>query len=166
MSLELDSSTVSSRKVQPIVGSSSSSSCESISGYRIIDLEIRNIVFTTFLCPSCDKQKLKLSENGSKKKGLASLLCVQCQACNFIHEFYTSSASAHQSYDVNKRVVYAMRACGQGHPGLETFTSLMNLPKPMTINNYDKIVSIIATKVKEVAVPGTVRYCYEVETNF
>ena len=44
-----------------------------------------------------------------------------------------------------------MRACGQGHAGLETFTSLMNLPKPMTINNYDKIVSIIATKVKEVA---------------
>ena len=35
VSLELDSSTVSSRKVQPIVVSSSSSSCESISGYRI-----------------------------------------------------------------------------------------------------------------------------------
>ena len=73
-SLELDSSTVSSRKVQPIVVSSSSSSCESISGYRIIDLEILSNVFTTFLCPSCEKQKMKLSENGSKKKGLVSLL--------------------------------------------------------------------------------------------
>ena len=45
---------------------------------------------------------------------------------NFTHR----QASAHQSYDVNKRVVYAMRDCGQGHAGLETFTSLMNLPKP------------------------------------
>ena len=165
MSLELDSSTVPSRKVQPIVVSSSSSSCESISGYRIIDLEILSIVFTTFLCPSCDKQKLKLSENGSKKKGLASLLYVQCKACNFIHEFYTSSASAHQSYDVNKRVVYVMGACGQGHAGLETFTSLMNLPKPMTINNYDKIVSIIATKVKEVAEETMQEACEEIHKN-
>ena len=33
-----------------------------------------------------------------------------------------------------------MRAIGQGYSGLETFTSLMNFPKPDTANNYDKII--------------------------
>ena len=58
-----------------------------------------------------------------------------------------------------------MRACGQGHAGLETFTSLMNLPKPMTINNYDKIVSIIVTKVKEVAEETMQEACEEIHKN-
>ena len=41
-----------------------------------------------------------------------------------------------------------MRACDQGYAGLEKFVSLMNLPKPMTCNNYDKIINklIVATK--------------------
>ena len=32
-----------------------------------------------------------------------------------------------------------MRAIGQGYSELETFTSLLNLPEPVTANNYDKI---------------------------
>ena len=100
-----------------------------------------------------------------RKKDLPHCYMFNVRHLNFIHEFYTSSASAHQSYDVNKRVVYAMRACGQGHAGLETFTSLTNLPKPMTINNYDKIVSIIATKVKEVAEETMQETCEEIHKN-
>ena len=33
-----------------------------------------------------------------------------------------------------------MRVLGHGHSGIEKFTSLMNMPKPMTQNNYDKII--------------------------
>ena len=33
-----------------------------------------------------------------------------------------------------------MRACGQGFSGLEKFSSLMNIPKPMTKNNYNKLI--------------------------
>jgi len=44
-----------------------------------------------------------------------------------------------------------MRACGQGFSGLETFTSLMNLPKPMTANNYNNIVEKLTTAGKDVA---------------
>ena len=44
-----------------------------------------------------------------------------------------------------------MRACGQGYAGLEKLTELMNLPKPMTANNYDKIVNRLNIVVKEVA---------------
>ena len=44
-----------------------------------------------------------------------------------------------------------MRACGQGYAGLETFTSLMNMPKPITANNYDKIVNVLSAAAKSTA---------------
>ena len=54
-----------------------------------------------------------------------------------------------KGFDINGRAVYSMRACGQGHVALEKISCLMNLPKPMTHNNYDKIVEnfVKATKV-------------------
>ena len=45
----------------------------------------------------------------------------------------------------------SMTACGQGYAGLEKLTALMNLPKSMTTNNYDKIVNRLNIIVKEVA---------------
>ena len=43
-----------------------------------------------------------------------------------------------------------MRAYRQGYAGLEKLTALMNLPKPMTANNYKK-VNQLNIVVKEVA---------------
>ena len=44
-----------------------------------------------------------------------------------------------------------MRACGQGYAGLEKFVSLMNLPKPMTSNSYEKIINKLIVATKDVA---------------
>ena len=52
---------------------------------------------------------------------------------------------------INKRTVYTMRVLGHGHSGIEKFTSLMNMPKPMTQNNYDKIAAKILNVTKAVA---------------
>ena len=41
-----------------------------------------------------------------------------------------------------------MRAIGQGYSGL-TFTSLLNLPKPVTANNYDKIINRLVRLPKQ-----------------
>ena len=43
-----------------------------------------------------------------------------------------------------------MSSSGQGFSGIEKFTNLMDMPKPMTKNNYDKIVKKFVT-VSEVA---------------
>ena len=43
-----------------------------------------------------------------------------------------------------------MRACGEGYAGLEKMTVLMNLPKPMTANNFDKIVNRLNVAAKVV----------------
>ena len=100
-------------------------------------------------CPAC-YGTLELVENIEKKKGLASLLIVKCH-CGYSHEFYTSSSSSHQSFDINKRAVYTFRALGQGYSGITKFTSLMNMPTPMTHNNYDKVVTKVCSVAKDVA---------------
>ena len=63
----------------------------------------------------------------------------------------TATTSSHQSFDVNKRVVYTFRALGQGYSGITKFTSLMNMPTPMTHNNYDKVVANVCNVTKDVA---------------
>ena len=73
----LEISTASDKKVQTILASTPTCS-EAITGYRLIDIELISSVFSTLLCPSCGKMKLKLSELTSKKKGLASFLLLQC----------------------------------------------------------------------------------------
>ena len=44
-----------------------------------------------------------------------------------------------------------MRAIGQGYSGLEVFTSLINLPKPVTANNDNKIINRLVNTTKAVA---------------
>ena len=73
-----------------------------------------------------------------EKKGLTPLLTIKCTLCNFCTDSY-SSRSYDNTFDINIRAAYSMRAIGKGYSELETFTSLMNLPKPVTANNYDKV---------------------------
>ena len=44
-----------------------------------------------------------------------------------------------------------MRACGQGYASVETFTTLMDMPKPLTKNNYKSVVLKFVESAKEVA---------------
>ena len=76
-------------------------------------------------------------------------LFFQCHSCNYFIESYTSR-SVGKGFDINTRAVYSMRACGRGYAGLEKFVSLMNLPKPTTSNNYDKIVTKLIAATKEI----------------
>ena len=117
-----------------------------VTGYRMVDMDILFNVFKHLQYRLCNHENIKLSECHAKKKGLVSLLCIQC-SCGFYHEFYSPQTTGHNSYDVKKRIVYTMRATGQGYAGIEKFTMLMNMPKPITKNNYDKIVGVITTNI-------------------
>ena len=44
-----------------------------------------------------------------------------------------------------------MRSLGYGYAGIEKFNTLMNIPKPVTVKNYNKTVSRIKIVVKNVA---------------
>ena len=109
-----------------------------ISGYRIMDMELLSNVFSIVLCPECEHSSLSLINR------VSLLLLLQCSRlnCELKKEFYTSnfwSKDKNKAFDVNKRIVYAMHTLGNGHAGIENFTHLMNMPKPMVKTSYEKI---------------------------
>jgi len=48
------------------------------------------------------------------------------------------------AYDINRRLIFAMRLIGIGHQGLNKFCAFMCLPKPVFQKSYDEIVKSIA----------------------
>ena len=54
----------------------------SISGFRIVDMGIINLVINLLACPEClQVNSLKLNDINEKKKGLARYLAITCSAC-------------------------------------------------------------------------------------
>ena len=147
--INLSATSVSSQKVQNFEATTPKER-DRIAGYRIIDTTILSHVISMLLCPECESSSLSLGDKVSKKQGLASLLHIKCLNCKYMNEFYTSMP-CDRGFDINKRTVYTMRVLGHGHSSIEKFTSLMNMPKPMTQNNYDKVVTKIANITKIVA---------------
>ena len=74
----------------------------------------------------------------------------------------SSQTIGHNSYDVNRRMVYA-HACYWTR--LCWNWVLMNMPMPMTNNNYDKIVGVIATNIKSVAEETMSEACVDIRNN-
>lgn len=122
---------------------------EKLTGYRFMDMEILSSVFNTLCCPKCKNDNLTLQEDLSQKKGLACTLILLCKCGH--RQVFLNSESCEKSYDINRRLVYSMRSIGQGYGGIQKFTSLMDMPKPMTQNNYDKIIVKLKNIVKSVA---------------
>ena len=82
-------------------------------GFRLIDLSILSTIFEISLCKNCKQFTRELSENISKHKGCASSLELQCHCCNWKEEFYTSH-KVNYFFEVNRRLVYAMRSISCG----------------------------------------------------
>ena len=62
-----------------------------ITGNRVMDMTILNSVVSCLACPECFAiDKLILEDVCTKKKGLASYLCIKCGACGYSRHFYSS----------------------------------------------------------------------------
>lgn len=97
----------------------------------IIDLEILSTVFNTVAkCKNCNASNCfdVLEEKNSCKGIASSLLCI-CKFCGNSSSAMTSKISK-EGYDVNNRLVYAMRCIGKGRCAARTFCAVMNLPPP------------------------------------
>ena len=44
-----------------------------------------------------------------------------------------------------------MRSCGQGYAGIEKFTTFINMPPPLTVNNYKKAARTVKEAARHVA---------------
>lgn len=130
-----------------------------IEGYRLMDMEIMQVIISQLCCPECgDANTIFLEEDEYKRKGLSSFLSLKC-SCGYQNCFYTSKVvdkvdenkGGMKPYEVNYRAVYATRSIGIDHSGLETFCGILNMPKPMTACNYNNISNIFRDAAKEVA---------------
>ena len=119
-------------------------------GFRFFDLEIIKYVISLLLCPECYHADMIFREVYSKRSGEASFFHVTCQNCNWKYVFY-SSKKYKSKFEVNQRLVYAMRSIGKGRKGATKFCALMNMPEPLALNNYAKHAAAVNRATKAVA---------------
>ena len=102
------------------------------SGYYLIDISLLGNDFGELCCPTCKLQKVKFCK--INKSGFAIQYCVSCcdGACAYENFFWSSEKNKERSFDINKRIIYAMRRIGNGNRGIKLFESLMDMPPPMS----------------------------------
>ena len=124
-----------------------------------MDMSILADVFASLSCPGChDTKTLKLRDIFEKKRGLARYLDLECSSCLYVTRFYTSKeverkdgGKRRNMYEVNVRSVYACRQIGSGHEDLKKLCCFLNMPAPMTSDNYDKTSNVLKDSAKVVA---------------
>ena len=155
--------TASQRKINPILPGTSSNK---LSGYRLIDMDIFNLLLANVACPCCGTIGLILDEK--LKYGLAFKLNICCSSvsCDWVYECWTSkerkTSSNRKGYDINARSIYAMRRCGKGYQGLRRFLMLMNHPPPMSEKNYRKLCLTFSEAVRLVAAKSMLEAAVEI----
>ena len=118
-------------------------SASSITGFRMVDMEILSGMISSLRCADCGCFTLSLMENTFDRKGCASMLRIFCNNCGWKTEEYSSKKQT-QSFEVNRRLVYAMRSLGKGHSGAKKFCILMNMPPPSAAKPFSKSSRTIA----------------------
>ena len=84
---EVSLSTVSERKVEPIDNSEPTIDERSITGNKIVDMELFAADIHMLGSPFCKNTSVILQEDYEKKKGLASLITIKCTLCDFCTDF-------------------------------------------------------------------------------
>ena len=100
-----------------------------VSGFRLFDMEILKDIFELLPCSNCQKCCLEFLEDNDNRMGCASYFNLRCSSCKWEKKLYTSKQNKN-FYEVNRRMVYAMRSIGCGHAGAKRFCGLMNMPPP------------------------------------
>lgn len=119
-------------------------------GYKnvIVDINIlAGVFFEAVKCLECGMAALhlKLNENNW---GAAVQFYLECANCNYEHSFFSSKQDDNDIYEVNNRLVYAMRCIGKGAESARMFCGVMNLPPPPT--KFAKYNACLVRAAKEV----------------
>lgn len=62
----------------------------SLTGYRLMDMEILADIFRLMCCNNCGESNIQLCEISFRRHGCASCLRLLCLSCGWKHSFYTS----------------------------------------------------------------------------
>ena len=93
-----------------------------------------------------------------KKQGFANKLVVNCNHCDWKYSCYTSQTLSPEDKtkgkkpcEINYRTVMAFREIGRGHESLKVFSTVMNMPAPMSRVTYTKINSCLHDAYKQMS---------------
>ena len=107
-----------------------------IQGNRLVDMQTLPTIFREVtMCSSCKEGLLILCE--TTRAGLTSSIKLACstRVCAFQRVCALGEMNG-RFFDANRRSVLAMRRIGGGHAALKKFCGVMNMPGPVTENNF------------------------------
>ncbi|XP_071568778.1 uncharacterized protein [Temnothorax nylanderi] len=109
-------------------------------GYRLLNfVAVFSAISELVQCKTC-QTNVKFTE--TSKRGLGFKIVVSCEKCE--KTYINSCPLVGHAYEVNKRIVLAMRLLGIGLHGIKKFCAFMELPRPIFQSFYDKIVTNIS----------------------
>ncbi|GFW49233.1 uncharacterized protein TNCV_3057431 [Trichonephila clavipes] len=99
------------------------------------------VFFEAVKCIKCEKTGLRLHLNESNC-GEAVKFHLKCPSCKYNYTFFNSKkCDSSENYELNTRLVYAMRCIGKGAESARMFCGIMNLPPPPTkFSKYNHIL--------------------------
>lgn len=115
-------------------------------GYRIINFfAVFSVIAQHVKCKTCGSD---IAFRERSPRGLGFKIVITCPKCPDVD--IPSSKFIRNAYEINRRIVLAMRLIGIGLNGIEKFCAIMELPRPIFHSFYDKLVNTIAIATKAV----------------
>ncbi|XP_066596972.1 uncharacterized protein [Prorops nasuta] len=114
---------------------------DSAFGYRIINfIAVFSTISNFVVCKVC-KSEVKFTENGIR--GLGFKVVITCETCE--KKEIPSCPFINKGYEVNRRIIFAMRLLGIGLHGIIKFCAFMELPRPVFHSFYDNVIRSISS---------------------
>ncbi|GFW14045.1 uncharacterized protein TNCV_3546341 [Trichonephila clavipes] len=134
---------------------------EAFSVFRnvIVDINLLACVFFEAVkCIKCEKTGLRLHLSESNC-GEAVKFHLKCLLANVTILFFNSKkCDSSENYELNTRLVYAMRCIGKGAESSRMFCGIMNLPPPPTkLSKYNYILLQATREICEHSMAEAVR---------
>ena len=113
--------------------------------FIFMEMTILKTMFEQFSACKLCSGTLELSRSVTEKMGFSHRLSLSCTNCEYEHSFYTlpeiprPNKPGRNPFEVNTRSVMAFREIGRGLSALNTFSCIMNMPPPMTPDNFNSI---------------------------
>ncbi|XP_029177754.1 uncharacterized protein LOC114945652 [Nylanderia fulva] len=116
-------------------------------GYRLLNfIAVFTALSESVVCKTCHS-KVTFSE--SSKRGLGFKIVLSCENCDDI--FIPNCPFIDNAFEINRRMIFAMRLLGIGLHGIEKFCAFMDLPRPIFHSFYDKLTRTILHATETVA---------------
>lgn len=96
---------------------------------------IFSALFENLVCKRCGRN---MTFTEASQRGLGFKLVISCEKI-----YVNSCPLINNAYEVNRRIIFAMRLLGIGLNGIIKFCDIMDLPRPIYQPTYDCIINII-----------------------